>query len=529
MKLAVATFSALFGIACANENPYSSPNDFQAACSSIIPKLNIEHATVQFAEYVPAGTNLSISDRNVTCGSPWQVVAVDICRIGVHVATSTCSGIVSEAWLPANWTGRFLGTGNGGLNGCINYPDLAYGVELGFATVGANNGHNGTSGGAFFNSPEVLEDFVYRSVHTNVITGKEITRIFYGEPHTKSYYLGCSTGGRQGFKEAQDFPEDFDGIVAGAPAFDWNDLMSWTGRFYTITGDNTSDTFVPQTLWPLIHEDVLKQCDGLDGVEDGILENPKLCNYDSTGLICSAGETENCLTPTQSNTVQQLLSPLTSEDGSVLYPRLQPGSEIGAAARQFTGEPGPYPYDWYRWAIYNDSTWDPASLNYSDYDFANSVNPFNIATWKGDLSDAKDRGVKILHYHGLEDPAITSEISPVYYEHVSSTMGLPPSELDAFYRFFQLSGTAHCTGGAGASVVGQRYPAVGSFDPKENVLMAVVDWVENGNAPEYITGTKWVNGTKSSGVDYKRRHCKYPKTNHFKGGDAKNPDSWECE
>ncbi|THU92545.1 tannase-domain-containing protein [Dendrothele bispora CBS 962.96] len=133
----------------------------------------------------------------------------------MFVATSEWSAISLEAWFLRNWTGRFLSTENGGLSGCIQYEDLAYTAALGFATVGANNGHNGTSGAPFLDNLDVFEDFSFRYMHTGVVVGKNPTKTFYGSPYTKSYYLGCSTGGRQGLKSVQDFPEDFDGVVAG--------------------------------------------------------------------------------------------------------------------------------------------------------------------------------------------------------------------------------------------------------------------------------------------------------------------------
>jgi feruloyl esterase len=188
----------------------------------------------------------------------------------MYVATTNVSGITLEAWLPSNWTGRFLSTGNGGISGCIQYEDIAYGTSFGFATVGANNGHNGTGGKPFYHAPEVVEDFAWRSVHTGVVVGKEITTLFYEQNFTKSYYLGCSTGGRQGMKSAQMFPADFDGIVAGAPAFDFNNLGSWSGWLGVITGfDNTSSGFVDKNLWGVVHDEILAQCDGIDGAIDG--------------------------------------------------------------------------------------------------------------------------------------------------------------------------------------------------------------------------------------------------------------------
>ncbi|KAF2106849.1 tannase and feruloyl esterase [Lophiotrema nucula] len=502
--------------------------EFKSDCAAIVPKLHIENATVYFSQFVAAGTNLSLPDRNVTCGVPYQVISTDTCRVALYVATSNRSGINMEAFLPANWTGRFLSTGNGGVGGCIGYDDMAYTASLGFATVCTNNGHNGSSGGAFYNNPEVVEDFAYRAMHTGVVVGKEISNTFYGEPHKKSYYLGCSTGGRQGFKEAQDFPEDFDGIVAGAPAFAFNNLSSWSGHFYKDGGNATAPTFVPTDYWPVIHQDILDQCDALDGYVDGIIEDPLLCNYDPSGLACGANGTAHCLTRPQIETVHKYFSPLYGLNGSLVYPRMQPGSEIQAAYIYYTGQPFPYTMDWYRYAIYNDLTWNPLTLNATDYANAANKNPFNIETWKGDLSAVKERGAKILHYHGQMDAIISSDNSPRYYEHVSKTMGLAPEQLDEFYRFFRISGTSHCAGGDGASVIGQNINSVESLDPNQNVLTAVVKWVEEGIAPESIIGTKWVNDTQSLGVDYQRAHCKWPKRNTFVGGNAKEIGAWKC-
>jgi feruloyl esterase len=151
------------GVCSATAYGGNGTQEFEARCDSIASELQIEHATVYFSEFVLGGTNLSIPDYNATCGAPFQLVPADICRVGLYVTTSNSSGINMEAWLPSNWTGRFLSTGNGGIAGCIGYDDMAYTSSLGFASVGANNGHNGTSGGAFYNSPEVVADFAYRS------------------------------------------------------------------------------------------------------------------------------------------------------------------------------------------------------------------------------------------------------------------------------------------------------------------------------------------------------------------------------
>ncbi|KAF2033073.1 feruloyl esteras-like protein B [Setomelanomma holmii] len=512
-------------------NPVGSKGDFQAKCAAIASKLAIQNGNVYFSQSVTAGTNLTLPDNDPSCAQSFIVVTADICRIALSVSTSKTSNFSMEAWLPSNWTGRFLSGGNGGLNGCISYQDLAYTSALGFSAVGTNNGHNGTSGRPFLNNAGVVEDFAYRALHTGVVVGKNISKAFYGKQHKKSYYLGCSTGGRQGFKSAQAFPDDFDGIVAGAPAIAFNNLTSWSGHFYLLTGPPTSSRFVSQAQWLTVHSDVLKQCDALDGVVDGVIEDALQCNYDPTGLTCPEGTTNStsCLTPTQVKTVKAVYEPLFNRQGDITYPGLQPGAEVVASFVILNGVPFSYTTDWFRYAIYNDPSWDPTTQDLDDYDYAAKLNRFNIETFDGDLGGVQKRGTKVLHWHGQMDPIITSENSPRYYEHVSATMGLSPSQLDEFYRYFLVSGTGHCGGGDGAHAIGQGTGEVNSLDPKENVLMALVDWVENKNAPETIIGTKWVNDTQSLGVKFQRAHCKYPKRNHYKGtGDPNVVSSWEC-
>lgn len=181
----------------------------------------------------------------------------------MNVTTSEQSGIRLEAWFPQNYTGRFLSTGNGGDGGCIQYPDLDYTTSLGFAAVGANNGHDGMTGVPFLNNPDVITDFAWRSLHTGVVVGEQLPALFYGAPQNKSYYLGCSTGGRQGWTVVQNFPEDFNGVLAGAPAMASTDLPYWSGSFLPVTGNEDADTFVPTEMWAgIIHQEVLNQCDG---------------------------------------------------------------------------------------------------------------------------------------------------------------------------------------------------------------------------------------------------------------------------
>ena len=509
MRLRCTLLHSLFAIIspATAQNIVSDPN---SRCSHIANSFDYPHVKVNFAQYISAGTNLSLEQNAVlaTCDRPYQLVPVDLCRVAMFVKTSATSNITLEAWLPTNWTGRFLSTGNGGLSGCIQYEDIAYGTSFGFATVGANNGHNGTSGEAFYKAPEVVADFAYRSVHTGVVVGKQVSKAYYESDYTKSYYLGCSTGGRQGFKEVQDFPEDFDGVVVGAPALAFNNLSSWSGSFYLYTGSNTSSTFLSPDEWALVHEDILSQCDTIDGVKDGIIEDPELCAYTPVTLQCSPNPTNAsaCLSADKVETVRKVFQPYwgwgADNQTALIFPRMQPGSEIADAYIYYNGQPFPYTEDWMRYAILEDPNWSAADLNAYYVALSASKNPSDISTWKGDLSAFKNKGGKILHYHGQMDSIITSANSPRYYDHVSSTMGLAPQDLDEFYRFFRIGGMDHCAGGDGAWQIGQTsLGAAGTkLVPQHNILLRMVDWVENGNAPETVTGVKFNEVSPASSV-----------------------------
>ncbi|KAF4617033.1 hypothetical protein G7Y89_g15116 [Cudoniella acicularis] len=340
----------------------------------------------------------------------------------------------------------------------ISDVDLAYTAGLGFATVGANNGHNGTSGLAFYNNPDVVHDFADRSLHTGVVVGKQLTKQYYGTAHKKSYYLGCSTGGRQGFKAVQSYPNDFDGVVAGAPALAFPNLTSWSGHFFPILGSNTtSPSYIPAgNPWTLIHQEILNQCDAIDGVVDGIIEDPLLCRFRPEALLCppNTTNTTSCLTSAQVVALGKVFEDFYGEGGKIIYPRMQPGSELLAQYIYYTGGAFSYTSDWFRYVVYNNPSWDPATFTIKDAKAAADQNPFNIMTWEGDLSAFKNSGGKV----------------------------------------------RHCSGGVGAHNIGQAGAEVSTLDPQNNVLLRMVDWVENGNAPETVTGTKYVNDDPTQGL-----------------------------
>jgi hypothetical protein len=364
-----------------------------------------------------------------------------------------------------------------------------------------------------------------------VNTGKALSGKFYERDYTKSYYLGCSLGGRQGIKSAEKFPDDFDGIVAGAPGVDFNNLISWRARFFTITGLLTGSNFIPKIAWQTwIHDEVLRQCDTIDKVKDGIIEDPTLCKFNPSMLLCGRNTTGNCLNEHQVQQLQTIFSDYRFPNGELIFPAMQPGSEFNAVDKLYAGAPFAYSDDWFKYVVYNDPTWNASEFGLDDVRAAEDLNPGDIRSYPSSLPGFKQNSGKLLMYHGQQDNQITSFNTNRFYEHLRGNSSY--EDMDEWTRFFRISGMFHCSTGPGAWVLGQGGNAAQAgipFDAKHNVLAAMVDWVEKGVAPEYIEGTKFVNDTVKSGVSFTRKHCKYPARNTFVGGDYRKPESWECK
>lgn len=445
-----------------------------------------------------------------------------------------------EVWLPNNnstsWNGRTMSTDNGGLNGCVHYVDMQYTSGLGFAAIGDNSGHNSSSfdGSWMLNNNEEILDWVYRARHASVSVGKQVVNQFYGKPHNKSYYLGCSTGGQQGLHSAQTFPDDFDGIIAGSASADFNHLQDWSGRFVQLTGTNSSDPrFLTLDQWVLVQSAIFNQCDEvLDGVNDGILEDPTICQFNASVLACVGNSNTNCLTNTQVGTVENVFSELYDTQGNLLYPALVYGAQVDAyRLGQLSGTIQGIAQDWFRGAVWNNSNWDPYNLNQTDYTKADSLDALHgkISGFDADLTAFRASGHKMLMYHGLADPLVSGANSQRYYLKVAKAMGLDWTEIDPWMRLFRISGMAHCgvgkISGAGAWMFGQNGASAAGVN---NVIDIMVDWVENGKAPETITGTKYWYDTSSFGVQFTRPHCRFPFRTTYTGGDWTQPSSWNC-
>ncbi|KAJ7132682.1 tannase and feruloyl esterase [Mycena filopes] len=491
--------------------PVYAASDPSAKCLALQHSLHIANTTILNVAYIPRATNVTTPG---TCQSTAPVTAAPLCRIQFVINTTSTSAVHAEAWLPDVWFGRFLGLGNGGLGGCIDYANLDYGTSLHFAAVGSDNGHDGSGGGPFLHHREVINDFAFRAVHVEAVVGKQIVRAYYGTPAAKSYYLGCSTGGRQGTQAALKFPEDFDGIVAGAPATDFNHLTIWQGLLSHYVGapvsaGSTPPQFLPPALWSVVSAAILRQCDALDGVVDGVITEPDACEFRPEAIQCAGQNTTSCLSAIQVEAVKNIFSPLFGLGGQLVYPRYSPGAEADPTAAQILG--GQFfsiTDDWARFAILNVTEHDFSNFGLDVVPLWDSINPGGIATFDGDLSAFRNRGGKFLTYHGRRDPVadLVDQLKTLY-DLISHTLSLPL--LDEFYRLFLIPGMGHCSGGVGPTSFGQSNHLNLVNTSSHNILLAMVDWVEGGVAPQTIIGSDTSGAT--------RTHCRYPMRSVFNG------------
>jgi feruloyl esterase len=344
LLVAVAFFAAALSQPQATFSSHSAD-----ACASL-EYLSLTGTLILEVGHVTANQDFPVPGSGAGSCNARANTTVDICRVHGIIKTSSGSSSKFEIWLPMleNWYGRFLSTGNGGTNGCesrfnfralpkyhvnsdgvhtgIDYSNLEYGTSLHFATVGVDGGHEGFTAVHMLNHPEVIHDFSHRAVHDATVIGKEIAKAYYAKAPARSYYLGCSAGGRQGMQSALMYPYDYDGIVAGAPAVDWNHFIGAQG----ITAKYFSgDRFISDALWSVVNLEVYKQCDELDGLADQILADPEVCHFNPEPLDCKNGhgESKDCLTPAQVEALRELYKPIHGTDNQLLWPRFDPGSE----------------------------------------------------------------------------------------------------------------------------------------------------------------------------------------------------------
>ena len=435
------------------------------------------------------------------------------CRVTATLTPTSDSDIRIEVWLPAaGWNGKFQAVGNGGWLGAIVHPALGGALRRGYATAATDTGHtSGVMDASWaLGHPEKVTDFAWRAVHLMTVRAKAIVAAFYGAPPKYSYWNGCSSGGKQGLKEAQRFPEDFDGIVAGAPANDWTHLTAssvWAGL--VVLQDKAS--YIPKEKYALLHKAALDACDALDGVTDRLIDDPRQCRFDPAVLRCTADDAPSCLTGAQVTSARRLYGPATFSNGKEFFPGLEPGSELGWGFLLGGPEPTAIGSTHYKYLVHADPAWDPRTIDFDkDVPLADTLDGGAIAATSTDLGAFKARGGKLISYHGWTDALIVPRSTINYYEKVAAASGGLEKTRD-FFRLFMAPGMDHCAGGEGPS----RFDAIAALE----------DWVERGKAPDVLVASHRNGG----GTDRTRPLCAYPKRAKWKGtGSTDDAANFAC-
>jgi hypothetical protein len=480
---------------------HSVPAVAAPASCELLSKLSLPDATVTAAEEVTSGEFAAPGAGRGAAGARLANLP-PFCRVALTVAPQ----IHIELWLPKEtWNGSYRGEGGGGYAGSISYSGLAEGIRRGYATASTDTGHLAAAGGTFALSADgtlnmqPISDFAERSLHEMVVKAKAIVNAYYGAPPKHSYWNGCSTGGRQGLMAVQRFGDQYDGLVIGAPAINW-------------------DRFIPSELWPQIvmnqttggpisaaklnvaTKAAVAACDASDGVTDGIINDPRNCRYDPRALVCKTGDDPaSCLTPQEADAIWKIWNGPTDASGKRLWYGLERG-----AALNFLAGPSPFPIslDHFKYWIRQDPKFDWHSLSEADFekDFRLSQKKFHdvIGTDDPKLDAFRKHGGKMIVWHGEADQLIFPRGTIDYYERVVAANG-GRKRVDDFARLFMAPGVGHCGGGDGPA-------PVGLFD-------AVVDWVEKGIAPKTIQASR----TRPDGTKMARPLCPYPATAKWAG------------
>ena len=417
------------------------------------------------------------------------------CRIQGYVTPSV--GI--EVRLPVEgWNGKFIKRGCGGYCGAIYADSCNNHVKDGYACVASDMGHRSTGADAkwAYNNPYTEIDFGYRATHVSTVAGKAITEEFYGTAPQKSYYMGCSTGGRQGLVEAQRFPWDFDGIVAGAPVINETGAglqLMWTANANL---DDDNEQILSASKVPMIHQAALDKCDADDGLEDGLIDDPRNCDFDPGELECGLFDRDDCLTEDQVQTVREIYSGPHNSAGEPTYTGgALPGSELFWIGMYLSADGSPPRYlgmigDMFRYMGFVPDPgpgWQP-----KDFDFDRDHKRLGMmeGIYSGsnpDLRKFRDAGGKVLVYHGWSDYSVVPLNTVDYYETAVKTMdGLDATQ--DFFRLFMIPGMSHCSGG----------PAAYAID----YLSYMEQWVEAGQAPDRLLGIHPKEQTDRFGTDF---------------------------
>jgi feruloyl esterase len=475
---AIVIVAAAWLSGAAPQERASMPHRMAESCRAVAT-LTLADTEVTGVDLVDSGT-LTIAGAG-RGGQP--LVLTDLpqfCRVSLLSQPAAGSEIRSEVWLPLEgWNGRFQGVGNRGWGGSINYALLVPAVRQGFAAASTDTGHQGGGAAFAFGQPEKVIDAGHRAVHVMTGTAKSVVAAFYGRGAAFAYWNGCSLGGRQGLSLAQRYPQDYDGIVVGDPAHNLTDLYS-ARLSMARTVHRSADSYIPPPKLETLHDAVVTACDALDGVADGVLEDPRVCRFDPAVLQCTPdGDEQACLTAAQVETARAMYHDvLHPRTGERLSAGLTPGAERrwGAVAGIDADDNS---LGLFRYVSLGDPDW-----NWRGDDFVEAVDRTRAEA--GPVLDAIDpdltafvaRGGRLLLYHGWADPQTPAGNTIAYYDAVAERIG--STRVADHVSLFMVPGMGHCSGGEGTDV----------FDP----VSPLVEWVEQGRRPERIEAARMVDG-----------------------------------
>lgn len=484
-------------------------------CASLaaltIPNVTVNAAAIVAPGFVPPGPQIPGTNN-----SPLPA----FCRVEATARPTSDSEIKFEVWIPPvdAWNGKFQGVGNGGYQGSISYTAMGNALRRGYATASTDTGHVGDDLRFGQGHPEKVIDYGYRAIHITTDTAKLIVRNAQGRHADKSYFVGCSAGGHQAMSEAQRYPEDYDGIIAGAPAHNRIRQTFGFAHSWLATHNTDGSAILTAAKLAIVTKAAVAACDANDGLKDGLIEDPRKCAFDASSLACKAGADEStCLTPPQVEAVRKVhegaKNPRTGEQIFTGWPRGSEGfgDSAGQSWRQYiTDQKEPARVGVFKYWLFNDPNWDFRTLDFDrDFAYATERLPMLHAV-DTNLAPLKKAGAKLISYAGWMDPVVPPQDTAAYYEAVAKTMGGYDKTRD-FFRLFMAPGMGHCSGGPGPN----------AFD----MLTALENWVEKGVAPDKIIAT---HGTAGK-VDRTRPLCPYPAVARYTGkGSIDEAASFAC-
>lgn len=531
-RLLVASFAVTVGVVVHTQTPGARQEPRRVAdCAGLVTLTSEGNTSITSATLVTSGTAMVSGNTTLTNLPPF-------CRVQGVSKPSPDSTIVFEVWLPEpqRWNTKFLSSGEGGFAGAPNYTrnGLDGGLDellrRGYASASTDTGHTLSDAWWAVDHPEKAIDYLYRAKHLVTVAAKAVITAYYGKPASRSYFSSCSNGGRQGLLEVQRYPEDYDGVVVGAP---WNfQSHSNAGFVWNAQALAAPGAAIPAAKLPAVNAAALAACDADDGLADGVIANPPACKFDPAVLLCRGAETDSCLTAPQVTALKKIYAgPRNPRTGARIFPGFTVGSEDAWTNIVRDPNASGLANTYFANLVFENPKWDFRSFDF-DGNMATAdskIGRLGNAT-DTDYSRASRRGVKIIQYHGWNDQTLQPAYSPEYYDQVvHANGGLAATQ--SFYRLYMVPGMTHCYFGPGASSfggVGQQIPP--ARDATHDIQTALEAWVEKGVAPTGLVATKFTDDKATTRtIKLTRPLCLYPTTPRYRGtGDPNDASSFAC-